>query len=93
MTAADTEEQTKDTLAAATEAASKAPERVLNQDEIDSLLGFEADLYTQLTLPSNREAKSPEVTARIQTNTPIITTLHTRTTRYTNTHLAQPENT
>ncbi|MEQ8377334.1 flagellar motor switch protein FliM [Parvibaculum sp.] len=43
MTAADTEEQTKDTLAAATEAASKAPERVLNQDEIDSLLGFEVD--------------------------------------------------
>ncbi|MDX5367294.1 MAG: flagellar motor switch protein FliM, partial [Alphaproteobacteria bacterium] len=30
-------------LAAAAEAASKAPERVLNQDEIDSLLGFELD--------------------------------------------------
>ncbi|MDP3328132.1 flagellar motor switch protein FliM, partial [Parvibaculum sp.] len=40
---ADLKEQGQDALAAATEAATKAPERVLNQDEIDSLLGFEVD--------------------------------------------------
>jgi len=38
----DTQDQ-KDVLVAAAEAAAKAPERVLNQDEIDSLLGFEVD--------------------------------------------------
>ncbi|MBX3447707.1 MAG: flagellar motor switch protein FliM [Parvibaculaceae bacterium] len=43
MSAEETQDIAKDVLAAATEAASKAPERVLNQDEIDSLLGFEVD--------------------------------------------------
>ncbi|MBC7103895.1 MAG: flagellar motor switch protein FliM, partial [Parvibaculum sp.] len=33
----------QDAMSAATEAAAAAPERVLNQDEIDSLLGFEVD--------------------------------------------------
>ncbi|MBX3507577.1 flagellar motor switch protein FliM [Parvibaculum sp.] len=43
MSAADTQDFGKDALAAAAEAAAKVPERVLNQDEIDSLLGFEMD--------------------------------------------------
>ncbi|ABS64173.1 flagellar motor switch protein FliM [Parvibaculum lavamentivorans DS-1] len=43
MTATDLQEQGQEALAAAAEAATKAPERVLNQDEIDSLLGFELD--------------------------------------------------
>ncbi len=61
MTAADTEEQTKDTLAAATEAASKAPERVLNQDETDSLPRSQVDVE-----PGPR----PHGTASIVTSAP-----------------------
>ncbi|PKQ04165.1 MAG: flagellar motor switch protein FliM [Alphaproteobacteria bacterium HGW-Alphaproteobacteria-12] len=43
MTATDMNTQEKDPLIEAHQAAAKAPERVLNQDEIDSLLGFEVD--------------------------------------------------
>jgi flagellar motor switch protein FliM len=42
MPESDTLEE-EEAMNAAAEAAAAAPERVLNQDEIDSLLGFEVD--------------------------------------------------
>ncbi|MEX0839272.1 MAG: flagellar motor switch protein FliM [Parvibaculum sp.] len=43
MATTDVKEGDADALVAAAHAAAKAPERVLNQDEIDSLLGFEIE--------------------------------------------------
>ncbi|PKQ05823.1 MAG: flagellar motor switch protein FliM, partial [Alphaproteobacteria bacterium HGW-Alphaproteobacteria-11] len=43
MATTDVKDNDTDVLANAAQANSKAPERVLNQDEIDSLLGFEVE--------------------------------------------------